>query len=43
MFTKEINNEIEDDKEVNNIQEKEITPIISFNPLNEPLDDFKEE
>ncbi|MDD4407675.1 MAG: type IV secretory system conjugative DNA transfer family protein [Bacilli bacterium] len=43
MFTKEINNEIEDDKEVINIQEEKSTPIISFNPLNEPLDDFKEE
>ncbi|MFA7064854.1 MAG: type IV secretory system conjugative DNA transfer family protein [Bacilli bacterium] len=43
MFTKEVNNEIEDAKEVINIEEEKSTPIISFNPLNEPLDDFKEE
>ncbi|MDD2409325.1 MAG: type IV secretory system conjugative DNA transfer family protein [Bacilli bacterium] len=43
MFTKEVNNEKEEDKEIINIEEEKSTPIISFNPLNEPLNDYKEE
>ena len=42
MFTKEVNNNIED-KEKINIEEEKSKPIISFNPLNEPLDDYKED